>query len=133
MGASPIPQRLAQLLERLGVDVGACLRTDGRFSVPYASGRLDIIPLPGKRTILETVIVFLPAEAEPRRICIEQALRLAAAQMQARSDVLALSRELDALVLQHEIGLDMSVPEMSDAVEQFLFAADLWRRICNKT
>ncbi len=133
MSATPVSPRLVQLLDLLGVDAGDCLRTDGRCSVPYKGGRLDILPLTGKRAILETLVVYLPTESEPRRACIVQALRFAAAQMQARPDVLAQSQEQDALVLQHEFGLDMSVPEMATVVEHFLHAADIWRRICDKT
>jgi hypothetical protein len=127
-----LPARLTHLLERLGVNTAECLRSDGRCSISYEAGRLDIIPLPGKRALLEALVTYLPPDPARRRASLEQALRLSAAQMTVRPDVLVHMAEQDALVLQHEFGLDMSVPEMESAVEQFLHAVDVWRRLCEK-
>lgn len=124
----PAPSRLVQLLERLGLNAADCARADGRYSIPIKEGRLDLLALTNKRLLLETVMAYLPPEAAPRRACFERALRFAATQMSVRADILSYAPEQGALVLQHELSLAMTLPEMEAALEYFLQAADLWRQ-----
>lgn len=104
------------------------MRTDGRYSLSYDGGRLDVYPLAGGRLVLETMLIELPAETSLRRTLLESALRYSTSQMKKRQDTLAQNSAADALVLQCELDPVASLFDMETSVSQFLNAAERWRR-----
>lgn len=124
-----LPKNFRLLLEKLRVSVSECMRTDGRYSLSYEGGRLDIYPLTGGRLVLETMLVELPTETSLRRALLESALRYSTLQMKKRQDTLAQTPAADLLVLQCELDPVASVVEMETSMSQFLNAAERWRRV----
>lgn len=110
-----------------------CLRTDGRYSLAYDGGRLDVYPLAGGRLVLETMLAELPTETSQRRVMLESALRYSTSQMKIRQDTLAQTPAADALVLQCELDSTASLLDMEASVSQFLNAAERWRRVLRPT
>lgn len=124
-----LPKNFRLLLEKLCLSVRECIRTDGRYSLSYGGGRLDIYPLADGRLVLETMLLELPTETSPRRALLESALRYSTSQMKKRQDVLAQTPAADALILQCELDPIASPVEMETSVSQFLNAAERWRRV----
>jgi hypothetical protein len=116
------------MFTRLGVIPKDCQRSDGRYSLQFDGGRLDIFPMPGDRAILESEISELPAEAQPRSAMLERALKFSTTQMKSRRETLALNTVLNSLILQRIMAPTLSPMETEAAVEQFMDAVHLWCR-----
>lgn len=117
---------LLHLLEKLGVRAMRP-RADGRYSLNFdRDRRLDVHPLPDGRLVLETAVVFLPAEGADRSALLERALRFSTSRMPRRHDVLCLSAGSDALLLQCEVPARAGVVATESALTQFLQAVDAW-------
>lgn len=128
-----LPRPLARLFDKLGLDVENCMRADGRCSLFYDSGRLDIYPLPGGRLILEASIVPLPTDVKAKRAILEPALRFSAMNLKKRHDTLLTSASQDELLLQHDLGVMSELFALEAGIAQFLNAVNYWRLYMNKT
>lgn len=124
-----LPKNFRLVLEKLEVSAGDCVRTDGRYSLSYDGGRLDVYPLAGGRLVLESLLVDLPTETTARRAMLELALRYSTSLMKKRQDTLAQTPAADALVLQRELDSVASPLEMETSVSQFLNAVGRWQQV----
>ncbi len=127
-----LPRSLTRLFDKLGLDVGNCMRADGRCSLFYDSGRLDIYPLPGGRLVLEASIVPLPTGVKEKRAVLELALRFSAMNLKRRHDTLTSSANQDELLLQHDLGVVSELLALETGIAQFLNSVNYWRMYMNK-
>ncbi len=127
-----LPRSLTRLFDKLGLNVENCMRADGRCSLFYDSGRLDIYPLPGGRVVLEASIVPLPIDLKAKRAVLEPALRFSAMNLKRRHDTLTSSASQDELLLQHDLGVVGELFALEAGIAQFLNAVNYWRMYMNK-
>lgn len=129
MNTRTLPIHLTQFLAKHGIKAADCMRSDGRCSLPYDGGRLDIFPLSNTKVVLEAEVVQLPFDIAVKNTLIECALHFSTTQMRVRQDSLAEVSMQNALVLQHDIGAVESLMAMETAITDFLNAVDRWRRV----
>lgn len=123
-----VPAALGQLLTRLGLTPESCRREDGRLSLHYRQGRLDLHLLAQGQIVFETVVAELPEEVEARTERLQKAAAFAAGRLLRRADVLALTPGQNTLLLQWDATACDSPAAMETALHQFLDSAEIWRR-----
>ncbi len=127
-----LPRSLTRLFDKLGLNAERCMRADGRCSLFYDGGRLDIYPLPGGRLVLEASIAPLPTDIKAKRTVLEPALRFSAMNLKKRHDTLTTSTSQDELLLQHDLGVIGELFALEAGIAQFLNAVNHWRMYMNK-
>ena len=115
------------LLQQLGVSQPVQMRVDGRASLDYAGGRLDVYPLPGGPLICQVTLCSLGmGSMEEDNERISRLLRYSLTQISQPFAIMAHSHVGNSLVLQCALSDRLSGVDMQSAISQFLNAADKW-------